>query len=204
MSTKELTEKELDMLEEAAMLRARGRTWAQLAAELDIDGERLRKLVRKSGRVYWSLFEEAQWRASMESAARARAKLETLLESADERVALRAAQTLMADDRGHEKTAVLADRNAAIAGNAERKRRNAGSRRELREAEAALAAFRREALRNVSPWRAAYERQYGGGGGEGLGRLMEEVAGEGAAAAGPRGETFFKPSQTPEREELSP
>ena len=169
MSTKELTEKELDMLEEAAMLRARGRTWAQLAAELDIDGERLRKLVRRSGRVYWSLFEEAQWRASMESAARARAKLETLLESADERVALRAAQTLMADDRGRKKNAVLADRNGIFAEKRDKSRRRSEAFAQIAEAGRTLAACRRGLDRSFdagkpSPWRAAYEKQYGGGG----------------------------------------
>jgi len=148
MERKPLSQEELQVLEEAAMLRAQGKTWAQMATELGTDGERLRKLVRRSGRVYWSLFEEAQYRASMEAAARARATLTKLLGSEDERVALRAAQTLMADDRGRKKNAVLADKNEIFAGNIEKKRRNSETWAQLRDAEMTLAACRRAENRN--------------------------------------------------------
>ncbi len=159
MSTKkELTEAEMEMLEEAAMLRARGKTWAQLATELNTDGERLRKLVRKSGRVYWSLFEEAQYRASMEAAAKARAVLLKLADSKDERVALRAAQTLMADDRGRKKNAVLSERNELFAEKQDKSRRQSEAFTQIREASRTLAACRRAAVPNFD------DEPYGGNG----------------------------------------
>ncbi len=180
MSTKSnpLSESELQLLEEAAMLRAQGKTWAQMATELDTDGERLRKLVRRSGRVYWTLFEEAQYRASMEAAAKARATLTKLLNSQDERVALRAAQTLMADDRGRKKNAVLSEKNDIFAGNMEKKRKNSESWAQLRDAELTLAACRRGVARPLalesSPWQKACDKQYGSGGGNGDGDRKEE------------------------------
>ena len=181
---KELTEKEMDLIEEAAMLRAEGKSWKEAADEVQIEAERLRKLVRRSGRAYWALFEEAQERASMEAAARARATLTKLLNSQDERVALRAAQTLMADDRGRKKNAVLAEKNDIFAGNMEKKRKNSEAWAQLRDAEMTLAACRRAENRNrnrrctqmdadlgsdreemePSLWQQAYDGQYGGGG----------------------------------------
>jgi len=148
MERKPLSEQEMEMIEEVAMLRAEGKTWKEASKKLGTDGERLRKLVRRSGRVYWELFEEAQYRASMEAAARARATLTKLLASQDERVALRAAQTLMADDRGRKKNAVLAEKNDIVAGNMEKKRRNSETWAQLRDAEMTLAACRRAENRN--------------------------------------------------------
>ncbi len=176
MSTKKtpLSEQEMEMLEDAAMLRAEGKTWAQLATQLNTDGERLRKLVRRSGRVYWSLLEEAQFRASMEAAAKARATLTKLLNSKDERVALRAAQTLMADDRGRKKNAVLAEKNEIFAGKQHKSRHRAAAFAQLDEAARTLAACRRAEDRprlgfdrdemEPSPWQEAY-----GGNGDGDG-----------------------------------
>ena len=171
---KELTEKEMDLIEEAAMLRAEGKSWKEAADEVQIEAERLRKLVRRSGRAYWALFEEAQERASMEAAARARATLTKLLNSQDERVALRAAQTLMADDRGRKRNAVLAEKNEIVAGKKEKSRHRAEAFRQIDEAARTLAAcraaedrprlgFDREAM-DPSPWQEAYDTQYGGGG----------------------------------------
>jgi len=145
---KELTEKEMELIEEAAMLRAQGKTWQEAAKELDTDGERLRKLVRRSGRVYWTLFEEAQYRASMEAAARARATLTKLLNSEDERVALRAAQTLMADDRGRKKNAVLSEKNDIFAGKQQKSRHRAAAFRQIDEAARTLGACRGAENRN--------------------------------------------------------
>ena len=156
---KPLSEAEMEMLEEVAMLRAEGKSWKEAATELNTDGERLRKLVRRSGRVYWELFEEAQYRASMEAAARARATLTKLLNSKDERVALRAAQTLMADDRGRKKNAVLSEKNDIVAGNMEKKRRNSETWAQLRDAEMTLAACRRGVVRPL-----AIGGDYGGNG----------------------------------------
>ena len=148
MERKPLSEQELELVEEVAMLRAEGKTWKEVSKKLGTDGERLRKLVRRSGRVYWTLFEEAQYRASMEAAAKARATLTKLLNSQDERVALRAAQTLMADDRGRKKNAVLSEKNEIVAGNVERKRKNSEAWAQLRDAEMTLAACRRAENRN--------------------------------------------------------
>ena len=181
-NTNPLSESELEMLEEAAMLRAEGKSWKEAAKEMGQDGERLRKLVRRSGRVYWTLFEEAQYRASMEAAAKARATLTKLLNSQDERVALRAAQTLMADDRGRKKNAVLAEKNDIFAGKKEKSRHRAEAFAQIDEAARTLAACRRAESRNrrctqidadwdsdrgemgPSPWQEAYDTQYGGGG----------------------------------------
>ncbi len=170
MSTKTnpLSEKDLQVLEEAAMLRAQGKTWAQLATELGTDGERLRKLVRRSGRVYWELFEEAQYRASMEAAARARATLTKLLNSEDERVALRAAQTLMADDRGRKKNAVLSEKNDISAGKQQKSRHRSAAFRQIDEAARTLTACRGAAgfalddEEEVEP--SLWQESYGGNG----------------------------------------
>jgi len=142
MERKPLSEQDLDLIEEAAMLRARGKTWKEVSKKLGTDGERLRKLVRRSGRVYWELFEEAQYRASMEAAAKARATLTKLLGSEDERVALRAAQTLMADDRGRKKNAVLAEKNEIFAGKQQKSRHRAAAFAQIDEAARTLAACR--------------------------------------------------------------
>jgi len=170
MERKPLSEQDLQLLEEAAMLRAQGKTWAQMATELDTDGEKLRKLVRRSGRVYWELFEEAQYRASMEAAAKARATLTKLLASEDERVALRAAQTLMADDRGRKKNAVLAEKNEIVAGKQQKSRHRAAAFAQIDEAARTLGACRAAtgfALDDEEMEPSLWQESYGGNGGDG-------------------------------------
>ncbi len=148
MERKPLSEQEMELVEEVAMLRARGKTWKEVSKKLGTDGEKLRKLVRRSGRVYWELFEEAQYRASMEAAAKARATLTKLLNSEDERVALRAAQTLMADDRGRKKNAVLSEKNDIVAGKQHKSRHRAAAFAQIDEAARTLAACRGAENRN--------------------------------------------------------
>ena len=182
MTKKKLTDEELELLGEAALLRAEGKSWKEAAGEMGQETDQLRKLVRRSGAVYWALLEEAQFRASMKAAARARATLTRLLDSEDERVALRAAQTLMADDRGRKKNAVLAEKNDIFAGKKEKSRHRAEAFAQIDEAARTLAACRRAESRNrrctqidadwdsdrgemgPSPWQEAYDTQYGGGG----------------------------------------
>ncbi len=81
MSDKNVMENDLCLLTEIALLRAHGKSWKDIAGELDVDRARLREITRAHGAVYWRLFEEAQHRASLEAASMARAKLEELLES---------------------------------------------------------------------------------------------------------------------------
>jgi len=157
----------MELIEEAAMLRARGKTWKEVSKKLGADGERLRKLVRRSGGVYWTLFEEAQYRASMEAAARARATLTKLLNSQDERVALRAAQTLMADDRGRKKNAVLSEKNEIVAGKQQKSRHRAAAFRQIDEAARTLAACRGAAgfaLYDEEEEPSLWQESYGGNG----------------------------------------
>ncbi len=168
MSDKNVAENELGLLTEIALLRAHGQSWKDIASELDVERPRLREVTRAHGAVYWRLFEEAQHRASLEAAAMARAKLETLLESENERVALRAAQALLGDQRGKERSAVLRDRNDILAEKVVERQKDAESWRQLREAEMTLAEYRRDVERRMrddsepSLWQKAYSKQYGG------------------------------------------
>ncbi len=165
------SQEELSLLTEIALLRAHGKSWKDIAGELDVDRARLREVTRAHGAVYWRLFEEAQHRASLEAASMARAKLEELLQSENERVALRAAQTLMADQRGKERSAVIRDRNDILAEKVVERQKDAESWRQLREAEMTLAEYRRDVERRMkddsepSLWQKAYNKQYGGNGG---------------------------------------
>ena len=177
MSDKNVAENDLGLLTEIALLRAHGQSWKDVASELDVDRARLREVTRAHGAVYWRLFEEAQHRASLEAAAMARAKLETLLESENERVALRAAQALLGDQRGKDRNSVMRDRNDVFAGKLDKRRKDAESWRQLREAEMTLAEYRRDYERRKqlrdqgqeepSLWQKAYNKQYGGNGGDG-------------------------------------
>ncbi len=177
MSDRNVAENELGLLTEIALLRAHGQSWKDIASELDVERARLREITRAHGAVYWRLFEEAQHRASLEAASMARAKLEELLQSENERIALRAAQALLGDQRGKERNSVLRDRNDIFAGKLDKRRKDAESWRQLREAEMTLAEYRRDYERRKqlrdqgeeepSLWQKAYNKQYGGNGGDG-------------------------------------
>jgi len=181
-------EDELKLLAEIALLRAHGKPWEEVAGEVDAKRPRLRELTRKYGAVYRRILEREQHTAAMEAASRARGCLERLLESENERVALRAAQALLADQRGRERNAVLSERNAVIAGMKVSAEGDADSRRRLVWAEKTLAAYRRGVKERVargqstideelSDWEAAYEAQYGGDGDdeENLEELVERA-----------------------------
>ena len=156
------SEEELTLLTEIALLRAHGKSWQEVAGELDVDRARLREITRAHGAVYWRLFEEAQHRASLEAASMARAKLEELLESENERVALRAAQALLGDQRGKDRNATLRDRNDVLAEKVVERQKDAESWRQLREAEMTLAEYRRDVERRIkddsepSLWQKAF------------------------------------------------
>ncbi len=165
------SQEEFTLLTEIALLRAHGKSWKDIAGELDVDRARLREITRAHGAVYWRLFEEAQHRASLEAASMARAKLEELLQSENERVALRAAQALLGDQRGKERSAVLRDRNDILAEKVVERQKDAESWRQLKEAEMTLAEYRHDVERRMrddsepSLWQKAYSKQYGGNGG---------------------------------------
>ena len=176
------SEEEFTLLTEIALLRAHGKSWKDVASELEVERPRLREITRAHGAVYWRLFEEAQHRASLEAASMARAKLEALLESENERVALRAAQALLADQRGKERSAVMRDRNDVLAGKVEERRKNSEQWRQLREAEMTLAEYRRDYERRKqdssepSLWQKAYSKQYGGDAGNGRSPVVSPTA----------------------------
>ena len=207
---KTLSEQEMEMVGEVALLRAQGKSWKEASKKLGTGGERLRKLARKAGDAYWQLVERAQRRAALRAAGKARARLEALLDSENERVALRAAQALLADQRGRERTDVLAEKNAIVAGKYEKSRHRSRAFAEIDQAARTLAACRRaegfgfdEEEIEPSPWQAAYDGQYGGKGDNG-GDQAELIA---RAEAGlpddedePRDEKNGSTAQTTERE----
>ncbi len=92
-------------------------------------------------------------------------------------MALRAAQALLADQRGKERNSVMRDRNDVFAGKLDKRIKDAESWRQLREAEMTLAEYRRDYERRKqlrdqdqeepSLWQKAYNKQYGGNGGDG-------------------------------------